>query len=73
MIQTMWGCEPPTQPLIHLNLSSTPGTPEAETGTPEAETGVITQPFGTTDYPHQRRSCRKTFAASGSQDYSLGD
>lgn len=70
MIQTMWGCEPPTQPLIHLNLSS---TPEAETGTPEAETGVITQPFGTTDYPHQRRSCGKTFAASGSQDYSLGD
>ncbi len=39
----------------------------------EAIAGVITQPHGTTDYPHQRRSCRKTFAAGGSQDYSLGD
>jgi hypothetical protein len=63
MIQAFWRLGPRSQQAIYQSAPPTF----------EATAGVITQPHGTTDYRHQRRYRRKTFADGGSQDYSLGD
>ena len=52
--------------------SGNPATGSAQSAF-EVAGDVITPPHDTIDWTHQRRSCRKTFAVSRSQDYSLGD